>query len=294
MSPETVSRREALKIRLLTAAFASLLRIGLTSLASAMVLAPLFGANLFASNHGDDELLSHGARNLVTLLLTRSERYHAYTTGFLGLLGVFVLAKILLAAVSFDAIHHERRPGSRRNVLGALQLLLPFALLFGFAALCVMTVLLVYVALFPSIGSLLLPLLGERTTDLVQLSLLAFVLLLGQLGSFTLDLARSQLTRKSGRLREALDVAFSQWRRQGRTVVAKAAPRFLLSLGLYGLGLYAAQRCQLTLHGTKAALLVLLSVETGAFAAYLVFISWIDETKKLLSPSDKSSLRTRT
>jgi hypothetical protein len=263
-----------------------LVRLGFVWLLAYPVLRVLSNSPMLHGAGADRDLFQPGGETLLALLAARSTSL-ADLDAALWLLGAVagVLA-VASSSLSWIAIDESLPFFGKRLQRRWCRVLPAFVLTTIGSVGCTMALGWCWWQLFPVIGALLEPWLGERGTDSVQLCVL---LCLGCAFAtvFTLsDLVRAALASGRSSLRSALPIAVELYLSQPLRITSHAWLRFILALSLHiAHGWVLAHYQWLARSGWFAALAVAQgeAVTLVAIGLRLDWIAWITRTQARLS-----------
>jgi hypothetical protein len=185
-------------------------RWAFAALFDTLLLKPIIAMRAWESTRGDAALLGDGFPELSAFVLSRIDRYAASAPSWLVGLGALGLAKISMGSLILGALASQHPPWHPASLRRARSLWGPYfgTALIGWGA-PLLGVLSLWM-LLPTMGSVLLPWLGERGTDRFELAVLAIFVAGSASLNFVLDLTRAELAYGALPLRGAFQ---SAWRR---------------------------------------------------------------------------------
>ncbi len=261
-------------------------RLGFVWLLAYPVLRLLSYSPILHGAQADRDLLHAGGETLLALLAARSTSLADLGTALWLLGAVAALVAIASSSLVWIAIDETLPFFGRRLQRRWCRVLPAFALTTLGSVGCAMVLGWCWWQVFPVIGALLEPWLGERGTDTVQLGVLlclscAFVAL------FTLsDVVRAGLASGRSSVRSALAIAAEVYLSQPIRITLHALIRFILALSLQlAHGWVIAHYQWLARSGWFAVLAIAQgeAVTLVAIGLRLDWIAWISRTEARLS-----------
>lgn len=253
-------------------------RLGVLGLLNYALYGSIASSPLLHSPSRDLHLWKPGGELLVSIVDSVRPAFEATSVALGTVAAVALVASIGLSTFAWRTI--ATTPGSCgiRLCFSAARRLPAFALLSVYTLLLTLAIAWIWLDLVPLLGTLCLPALGERYTDLAQLALLAsFLALLA--GIFILaDITRSLLALRTIGVGPAIVHALRLMRSHAMLVLGQASMRFSAVVLLQVAHLWLLARAHWFYASSVRCIAAVVTTELAALGAIwlrLSFIEWL-------------------